>query len=650
MQLEPEVSSMPWARKIIEGFAAEMKITGQIIHHGLFNAFENYSKRIFEKNSVFRSIVFKNAQRKLIDYYLPLTLVDEENRSYCIDQYPAELIFEKKHVVIIDTAGMGKSTLLRYMYLDALERKVGIPLFFELRRLQDLDKEGFLDLLIKDLSSFDELIDRNLLLTLLREGEFIFLLDGFDEIPDSQKSKAIETLNEFILHAPKNLFIISSRDEPTIANFATFKKYNIRPLSRDESDKLIRNYAEDQQKATNLIEMLKEPEYSNADEFLTNPLLVSLLYRSFEYKNKIPLRKHLFYEQVFNSLFEEHDLSKDGKPLDREKRSKLGLDRFHKVMRALGYMTYFREQKLQYDVPSLKKIIAECQELSAEKDFQPPDFLIDIEQKVPLLTRDGPDIRWSHKSIQEYFAADFIFKDHPKKNNFWKTFSSANEKSANANFISLYRDIDTKGFRQSVVKTTLEVVLSSYDSHEIWMTANGFSSKEAEIHFEYAYFRRSFVYSADWPVGPIHLTDRHDTEKTGLFAQNIQEIVDKFIRKEEAISGFHLNLVNPTFVTDSDGQLGTIGTVLKSQVNLFIAANGYSGFDEKVVQPLDGKASFAISLHDYDNAEVLTRENFDLLMTAALQQRLSKINLSNIRKLHQNILQEIKMQDGLLPI
>lgn len=46
------------------------------------------------------------------------------------------------------------------------------------------------------------------------------------------------------------------------------------------------------------------------NEFLKNPLLVSLLFAAFDFKQTIPLKKHIFYRQVFDAYFDSHDLSK----------------------------------------------------------------------------------------------------------------------------------------------------------------------------------------------------------------------------------------------------------------------------------------------------------------------------------------------------
>ena len=50
------------------------------------------------------------------------------------------------------------------------------------------------------------------------------------------------------------------------------------------------------------------------------------------------------------------------------------------------------------------------------------DFLNDLIVTVPLFAKDGNYYRWAHKSLQEYFAAQFIYLDiDDKKSEFLKS-------------------------------------------------------------------------------------------------------------------------------------------------------------------------------------------------------------------------------------
>jgi predicted NACHT family NTPase len=94
---------------------------------------------------------------------------------------------------------------------------------------------------------------------------------------------------------------MASRDHQGLVAFADFKRVSIRPLQSTEAHALIRKYSGTSGIADKLIERLAAPENASVHEFLVNPLLVSLLFKSFEYKATIPLKKHVFYWQVYEA-------------------------------------------------------------------------------------------------------------------------------------------------------------------------------------------------------------------------------------------------------------------------------------------------------------------------------------------------------------
>jgi hypothetical protein len=155
-----------------------------------------------------------------------------------------------------------------------------------------------------------------------------------------------------------------------------------------------------------LIEKLQGRDFRAVQEFLKNPLLTSLLYRSFEYKQNLPIKKHVFYRQVFDALFDWHDATKDGYNT-REKKSKLDIDSFHRVLRVLGFISTI-QGKLEGEADIVLEWIRQARGVCVNTNFSESDFLEDLIRAVPIFVRDGLYYRWSHKSLAEYFAAQYI--------------------------------------------------------------------------------------------------------------------------------------------------------------------------------------------------------------------------------------------------
>lgn len=425
------------------------------IKHAFFNSFSQYISEVYERNSFFSSIVFSNQQKRLKDYYIPLTLIDSgtQSKKITVDAYPGEFITEKKDLLIVDTAGMGKSTLLKYLFLSCVEVNAGIPIFIELRKLSK--NKSLLSYITDQLKNLDGKIDTTLVFKLLISGEFIFFLDGYDEISDIDREAVTQDLIELKRRINKNIFIISSREHRSLNTFNDFYKSTIKPLDFTEASNLIIKYSQNKELGHTLIQKLELPENEPIHEFLNNPLLVSLLFKAYEFKHTIPLKKNSFYRQVYEALFENHDLSKELGGFERKRESGLDIYSFELLLRALGFES-LQTTKIEYEQAELLNLLEECRKHVPTLSFNPQLFINDLIYRVPLFIRDGTQIRWSHKSLQEYFAALFISTAGTILQEEVLISMYESEKALDyINFLSLYAEIDPKNFRHIFVRAIL---------------------------------------------------------------------------------------------------------------------------------------------------------------------------------------------------
>ncbi len=434
-----------------------------LLEHSVFNKFEEYLARSYDKQSSLATVVFQNQSKPLLDLYIPLTVrparQGEEQPGILVDCYPQSLIPAQERILLTDDAGMGKSTLLRFLFLCCIKENVGLPVFVELRRLNA--GKSIVDIIRDDLSSIDESVSTDFLLKLIRRGDFVFFLDGYDEIPLTERDLITAQLLEFIAKAGANQFILSSRAESSLAWFPHFKPFEIVPLEQEEAFALLRKYDQSAGKSISgqLIEELKQ-QMPSVQEFLTNPMLVSLLYKAYDYKRDIPLKKHTFYRQVFDALFDEHDLTK---PMyKRPKHSGLDKDDFERVLRALGFFT-FAQGEVGYGKDELLDFIIKAKERTG-LSFQASDFLRDLVGAVPLFAVEGDLHRWKHKSLQEYFAALFICRDTKEEQSDILQQMVSSRKSLNyRNVLSLCYDIDQRTFRDALLVDLARGFLNFYD-------------------------------------------------------------------------------------------------------------------------------------------------------------------------------------------
>lgn len=376
--------------------------------------FCEYLVRSYEKHCYLKTVVFSNSKKMLKDLYVPLSIkeyqfVQEKGESFVIIDDVCERFLHEK-VLIVDTAGMGKTTIMKYLFLEAIVQGMGIPIFIELRSLSA--KQGIIQKILEEIKEIqDEFFDEEILGALIKEGDFIFFFDGYDEIPVQEKEEVSKGLANFISKAGTgNTFFMSSRNEGGLVDFADFQRYEIEPLGLEDAVALIAKYGGDDEVAQGLINELRNSNNEMLKDFLGNSLLVSLLYRAYDYRKSIPQNKGAFYRQVYDALFLEHDLSK-GARYYREKSCGLRCDDFHKMLRIIGFKSFFKAQKVSYGKDELLNLIDDCRKKSNLKEFGATAFLEDLLQAVPLFHQDGVAYKWAHKSFQEYFAACYICFD-----------------------------------------------------------------------------------------------------------------------------------------------------------------------------------------------------------------------------------------------
>lgn len=368
--------------------------------------------------------------------------------------------------MITDTAGMGKSTLSKLMYLDIIDNGYGIPIYIEARRLRK--ERSVIQEIQEQISSLSKDFDTSLLLKFIQSGGFIFFFDGYDEISPEEKSIVTTNIQEFASKAGNNIFILTSRPEQALSSFGDFQRFTIKPLAKKEAYELLRKYDSQGTTSKKLIEELKTGKYEGINDFLQNPLLVSLLFAAFDYKQIIPLKKHIFYRQVYDAYFDSHDLSK-GDNYIHDKASGLDIDDFNRVLRSIGY-NCLRRQRNEFEKDELLHIINDSKEFCNNLSFSSSDFLNDIISAVPLFCQDGQYYRWVHKSMQEYFAAQFIYQD--SKNN-QDAILNALVKSDNLesylNLLDLYYDIDNYGFNKNITLTICEKYIEFHNEKYVFI-------------------------------------------------------------------------------------------------------------------------------------------------------------------------------------
>jgi hypothetical protein len=464
-----------WLKPKLVDLRQSLALGRQIVEDAIESKFQEYLARAYESHRSLTVLAFQNRSRKLLDIYIPLTLVEDQRAGSApaddravllpvpyhegtkIDRYVKEFMAANPRALIADAAGMGKSTIMKFLFLSCITENSSIPVFVELRKLSK--QTSVLDFIFNELNPLNEEFDREFILKLIRRGDFVFFLDGLDEIPFDDQVLVTKDLSDFISKAGDNYFVMTSRPDSSLLSFPTFHRFSIRRLEEQEAFTLLRKYDEGNGLAEQIIGELRRPALRSIHGFLENPFLVSLLYKAYEYKANIPLKKHIFYRQVYDALFESHDLTK-GPGYKREKLTRLDCEDFHRVLRVFAFLSTKRG-KVEYSKDGIIELLGEARTLCPGLSFKEGDFLHDILITVPLFNRDGNYFMWTHKSIQEYFAAQFICVDAKKDQaEILRRMAAEEVLLKYLNVLDLCYDIDYKTFRTTALRDLVEKFLA----------------------------------------------------------------------------------------------------------------------------------------------------------------------------------------------
>jgi hypothetical protein len=404
---------------------------------------EAYMRRLLRRICGITTIVFPQQSLPLTSIYEPLTLKerykqDEENAFSLAD------LEKSLNFFVVDSAGMGKSTFAKHLVLEILNSTNKFPIFFELRRLGE--NESLLAKLAAEIDEKKKDIDERLLPLLLSDSEFVLILDGYDEVPEQLRKTLGEQITQLAVQCEKLQLIVTARPEVSLPELPNSKVLTIDPLTNEQAESLILRY--DAVASIDVGHRLVAQFDNISPEFLATPLLVVLLYRTYGFNQSIATKITSFYDEVFNALYKGHDLSKAG--FAREKSSGLDAEDFRRLLRGFSFLLAAKQIDNLETQTQATAVIDEAIRLTSIQPASASAFLDDLVVAVPLLVKEGTEYRFIHKSIGEFFAAEFL----SYQSNSEQLIARIRDGSLYEGFINSFQflsEINPSIFRRSIV-------------------------------------------------------------------------------------------------------------------------------------------------------------------------------------------------------
>jgi hypothetical protein len=252
--------------------------------------------------------------------------------------------------------------------------------------------------------------------------------------------------------------ILTARPEVSLPEFPDSKVFTIDPLTREQAESLLLRYdaVADIDVGRKLIDQFDVV----SERFLETPLLIVLLYRTYGFNQSIATRISSFYDEIFNALYKGHDLSKAG--FARAKSSQLDSEDFRRLLRGFSFLLAARQKDNLKSKTEGITIVNEAIKLTSIKPTTPSSFFDDLLLAVPLLVKDGTDFRFIHRSIGEFFAAEFLAYQ-PNSEQIIERVRDGKLYPSFINSFQYLSDINPSLFRRLIIAPLAESVLAEDD-------------------------------------------------------------------------------------------------------------------------------------------------------------------------------------------
>jgi predicted NACHT family NTPase len=397
--------------------------------------------------------VTEKQPKELDKLYVSLALIDSTKTSQDISIGSALNNYPK--LVVLGDPGAGKTTTLRFMALTLARARRGvslrmstkerkdeqqriqiarhtvkwefhykdypIPIFVYLSRLKNLvnlPNRSLLDLLRDEWSMIDSLgnLPLEFLKDKLRQGECVFLLDGFDELATQETRELISRrIGELAAAFPRgNRFVVSSRIvgyRGQLSDYG-FNVVTIQKLSWQRISELVRNwysYLHEGELAEELLTTLQANP--RIHELAINPMLLSLIALVQHVRRLIPDRRHVLYDECVKILVER----RYAPPYIQEIYNRVLPS--EEAMRLLKQIALAMHRANRREVPreimenQIILSVLKKMRMSRAATISPVEILRNIEQRSQLLVERGfdengqPIVAFSHLTFQEFLVS-----------------------------------------------------------------------------------------------------------------------------------------------------------------------------------------------------------------------------------------------------
>lgn len=431
----------------------------KVVEETFSQASSKYIRNYRDRHGILKVVCARmDSPIALDDIYTPVKLIARSEMSYFESLEDLETLYrnearefeafksEKKegialadqeqYLMILGAPGIGKSTFLRKIGLEALNGREWN--FWEagssykaLRGISEVERQHtcipvFIMLKYVKSNSFSimEAISAEFGIcgfpdaeafthAALKQGKVLVLIDGLDEVPEDHHDHTVTEIRNLVDRYSRNRFIVSCRTAGYKGGFERFKDVTVASLEDYQIKRFIQNWfnSPDDRKletAQKCWDLLSCSDYKSTKDLAKTPLLLTLLCAIYDRSLAFPKNRSSTYGAALDIILEEwgaekritrHPIYQDlSIELEKDLLAEIAVESFWKDE------LFFPKRKLTKRI----KIFLE-RTLNAPKHLDGESVLRKIElQQGILVERLKYIYSFSHLTLQEYLTAQWI--------------------------------------------------------------------------------------------------------------------------------------------------------------------------------------------------------------------------------------------------
>jgi predicted NACHT family NTPase len=332
-----------------------------------------------------------------------------------------QAVEEHCQLMILGKPGAGKTTFMKRLAILCNEGEFQpqrVPIFVPLKEYAENEDQPKLQAYIQNQWETCGVKEADALESILKAGQALILLDGLDEVKESDHDRVLNDIKNFtqIRQIQGCQCVMTCRADALEYMFDSFTYVEIADFDKDQIvDFSAKWFAarQDQKKAKIFIEKLNQKDNEPLRKLAVTPILLTLLCLTFEETSEFPKNRSEFYQQGVNWLLKKWD---DRRGIKRDVVYKrLSLPRKKEMLSQFAFETFergdyfFKKSTVeQYMIRYIRSLPG----ASEDEDILHLDeeaVLKSITAQHGLLIERARGLySFSHLTFQEYFTAQHI--------------------------------------------------------------------------------------------------------------------------------------------------------------------------------------------------------------------------------------------------